>query len=229
MKTRSLKDFFMGVRQELPLAISALPFGLILGASLKSWNISFWLGISSSFVIFAGASQFLTLQMMALQAPIAAVIFAALATNLRHIFYTLKLMPYLKTLPLSQKIISCYLLTDECFAAVHEIEKKKPLNFQIYLGAGFTLWLLWNVSTLVGYFIGNVLPASLHLDKSIDFLFLAILTMQIQNRTTFLGALIAACTSILTSFLPYKINIIIGLLVGFIAQRLFMKGESHDQ
>ncbi len=221
-----MHDFLKGARQELPIAITAIPFGLILGASLTSWNISFLLGAATSFIIFAGASQFLTLQMMAVGAPMAAVVFTALATNLRHVFYSLKLVPFFKKLPLGQQIIATYLLTDECFAAVHEIEKKEPLNFSIYFGAGFTLWFIWNLSTTLGYVLGNVLPQNLHLDKTIDFLFLAILTLQIQNRGTFLAALLAALISVLTSFLPFKINIIIGLMIGFVGHRLLLKKES---
>lgn len=223
-----MNDFIKGVRQELPLALSAIPFGLILGASLESWNIPFLLGISTSFIIFAGSSQFIVLQMMAVSAPAFAVIFAALATNLRHIFYTLKLIPYFNRLTLPQKITSAYLLTDECFAAVHEMEKKESLTFCMYLGAGLTLWSIWNVSTILGYALGNVLPTSLHLEKTIDFLFLAILALQIQNRSTLMSAVFAAFASVMTSFLPYKMNIIIGLLFGFVAQRFWQRGRSHE-
>ena len=220
-----MTDFMKGVRQELPLALSAIPFGLILGGSLKAWNIPFLLGASTSFIIFAGSSQFIVLQMMAVGAPAVAIIFAALATNLRHIFYTLKLIPYFNRLTLPQKVSSAYLLTDECFAAVHEMEKREPLTFPMYLGAGLTLWSVWNASTLFGYAIGNILPASLHLEKTIDFLFLAILALQIQNRSTLMSALFAAFASVMTSFLPYKMNIIIGLLFGFVAQRIWQRGR----
>lgn len=221
-----MNDFLKGVRQELPIALTAIPFGLILGASLESWNIPLFLGLSTSLIIFAGSSQFLTLQMMSAGAPMMAVVFTALATNLRHVFYSLKLVPFFKKLPWGQKVIATYLLTDECFAAVHEIEKKEPLNFSIYFGSGFTLWLIWNSSTVFGAYLGNILPKGLHLDKTIDFLFLAILTLQIQNRGTFFCAVLAAVISILTSFLPFKINIIIGLLVGFVGQRLLLQKDS---
>ena len=221
-----MHDFLKGARQEFPIALTAIPFGLILGASLESWGIPVWLGLSTSIIIFAGSSQFITLQMISVGAPMLAVVFTALATNLRHVFYTLKLVPFFKKLPLPQKIVATYLLTDECFAAVHEIEKKEPLNFKIYFGAGFTLWAIWNISTLLGALLGNVLPQNLHLDKTIDFLFLAILTLQIQNRGTFFCALFAATVSILTSFLPFKINIIIGLMMGFLGQRLLLQRKS---
>jgi hypothetical protein len=57
--------FLAGMRDTLPLIIAAAPFGLVYGALAISQGLSEWLTMSMSLFVFAGASQFIAVTLLA--------------------------------------------------------------------------------------------------------------------------------------------------------------------
>ena len=70
------------------------------------------------------------------------------------------------------------MLIDQAFAVSNTYFKKNKKNsFKHYhlLGAGFTCWVIWQISTILGIVLGSVIPEELGLSFTISLTFLALL------------------------------------------------------
>src|SRR5512141_2672445 len=142
--------FWAGVRAEFPLLIGVFPFGMIYGALALNAGLSAAASQLMSSIVFAGSSQFITTQLAHQAAPGLVIILTIAVVNLRHMLYSASLAPYLKDLSLRWKVLLSYLLTDEAYApSILKYEKDgiKTYTHWFLLGAGFSLWFTWQVST----------------------------------------------------------------------------------
>ena len=58
------KNFWAGVRAEIPLLIGVFPFGMIYGALALNAGISKFASQMMSSIVFAGSAQFITTQLV---------------------------------------------------------------------------------------------------------------------------------------------------------------------
>ncbi len=225
-------EFWNGVRAEFPLLIGVFPFGMIYGALALNAGLSTSASQLMSSIVFAGSSQFVTAQLVHDAAPALVIIVTIAVVNLRHMLYSASLAPYLHDLSLRWKALLSYLLTDEAYAPTiikYEREGIKPFSHWFLLGAGFSLWFTWQVSTALGIFLGTAIPEDWPLDFALPLTFIAMVVPILKNRPMVASALSAGVVALLAFSLPYKLGIILaaltGILVGTILEsRQALKG-----
>ena len=143
-----------GVRAFAPLLIAVIPFGLVFGIVAAGSEVGPWLGGATSFIIFAGAAQLATLQLIDAGAAGAVVIATALVINARHLMYSAALAPAFREFPKAARFVLPYLLTDQAFAIsiVRFGEVEDPVYRRwFFTGAGLSLWVPWQIFTIVGH------------------------------------------------------------------------------
>src|SRR3990172_1543407 len=91
-------EFIAGVRDELPIVVGVVPFGMIYGALAVGAGMPPAVAQAASAVIFAGSAQFLTAQLVGIGAPAAVIIASAIIVNVRHLLYSASMAPYLRPL-----------------------------------------------------------------------------------------------------------------------------------
>ncbi len=225
-------EFWNGVRAEFPLLIGVFPFGMIYGALALNAGLSTSASQLMSSIVFAGSSQFVTAQLVHDAAPALVIIVTIAVVNLRHMLYSASLAPYLHDLSLRWKALLSYLLTDEAYAPTiikYEREGIKPFSHWFLLGAGFSLWFTWQISTALGIFLGTAIPEDWPLDFALPLTFIAMVVPILKNRPMVASALSAGVVALLAFSLPYKLGIILaaltGILVGTILEsRQALKG-----
>jgi len=226
------KEFWNGVRAEFPLLIGVFPFGMIYGALALNAGLSTSASQLMSSIVFAGSSQFVTAQLVHDAAPALVIIVTIAVVNLRHMLYSASPAPYLHDLSLRWKALLSYLLTDEAYAPTiikYEKEGIKPFSHWFLLGAGFSLWFTWQISTALGIFLGTAIPEDWPLDFALPLTFIAMVVPILKNRPMVASALSAGVVALLAFSLPYKLGIILaaltGILVGTILEsRQALKG-----
>ena len=212
-------EFKNGCLQEIPLQLGVFPFGIaygILGIEVGLTNIQTYL---LSIIIFAGVSQIVFAQLFSTFTPNFMIVGTIGIVNLRHILYGVSLSSYLKKLSLKWRIILSYLITDEAFAISYkrfsEEKKTKYMHFHL-LGSGITLWISWQISTLIGIFIGPSIPNSLNLEYVIPLSFIAIVVVSINTKIKLIVFIMSALLSILLRDLPWNLWIITSALISII-------------
>jgi predicted branched-subunit amino acid permease len=228
-------EFWKGVKAELPLMVGVIPFGLIFGVLAVGSGILPIPGQAMSSIIFAGSAQFVASQMIATGAPALVIILTIGVVNLRHALYSASLAPYLKLLKPGWKWLLAYLLTDEAYAMtiLHYVEtdagvqthpggsSKVPplvpdLRHWFFLGAGITLWSIWQVSTALGIFLGAAVPTSWSLDFTLALTFIAIVVPVLRNRPSVLAGGVAGIAAILGRNLPFNLGLLSAALLGIV-------------
>lgn len=179
-------EFWAGVRAELPIVFGVAPFGMIFGAVAVSSGLPPSLAQAMSSVIFAGSAQFIAAELIAVPTPILVLLMTTFIVNLRHLLYSASLAPHVRFLPLRWKMVLAYLLTDEAYAVViiHYTEGNTPppTRHWFYLGAGLTLWAVWQVTTAIGIVLGAQIPAGWSLDFALALTFIGIVVPTLRAR-----------------------------------------------
>jgi 4-azaleucine resistance transporter AzlC len=207
--------------------IGVIPFGLVFGIVAAGSSVGSWLGGSTSVIIFAGAAQLATLQLIDAGVAGAVVIATALVINARHLMYSAALAPHFQEFPAIARFTLPYVMTDQAFAVsiVRYGEVTDPVYEQWYFtGAAMTLWITWQISTVAGIVLGAQVPASWSLDFTIPLIFLVLLVPAIKSRTELIAALIGGGVAVAAAGAPYGLGLMIGavsgVIAGVIAQRV---------
>ena len=204
-------EFWLGVREELPILLGVIPFGMIYGVLALSAGLSPIDAQSMSWVVFAGSAQFLTAKLIGEGTPILVIILTGFIVNLRHMLYSATIAPYTKHLPLRWKAALAYLLTDEAFvvSAINYQREGDPAYKHFHLlGAGLALWTSWQISTAAGIFLGAQIPASWGLDFALPLTFIALVVPGLKDRAGLITMGVASLAAILMVGLPFRLGLI---------------------
>jgi len=221
-------SFWAGVRAELPLLVGVFPFGLIYGALAANSGLSGLAAQAMSSILFAGSAQFVTVQLARQFAPALVIVLTIAVVNLRHMLYSASLAPYVKDLSMKWKVLLSYFLTDEAYAPSiikYEQDGVTPTGHWFTLGAGFSLWFNWQISTALGIFLGAAIPQSWPLDFALPLTFIAMVVPLLKNRAMIAAALSAGAASLLAYNLPYKLGLILAALTGIIVGRILEESK----
>ncbi len=221
--------FWAGVRAEFPLLVGVFPFGLIYGALALNAGLSAAAAQMMSSIVFAGSSQFVTAQLIHEAAPGLVIVLTIAVVNLRHMLYSASVAEYVKDLSLKWKILLAYLLTDEAYAATiihYEEDGIKPQSHWFFLGAGFSLWFIWQVSSALGIFLGTAIPQSWPLDFALPLTFIAMVMPVLKDYPVIAAALSAGLVALLAYSLPYKLGLILAALIGILVGTLLENRKS---
>ncbi len=220
------KTFYKGVIDILPLMIPVVPFGIIFGAIGIELGFGPYLTYATSIIIFSGASQIVILQLLSSGASYLVGIASSSVVSTRHFLYGAVVSQHLNHLSIFWKIGLSYLLTDQAFAVSNEYFKKNNKNkFKHYhlVGSGLTLWIIWQVTTILGIILGSIVPEELGLTFTIPLTFLALLVNYLRNFDHLFVIALSGISSIIFFDVPFKAYIILSSIIALFGAILLMK------
>lgn len=189
--------FKAGLTAGIPIAIGYIPIAIAFGLLAKSTGIPSYATILMSFIVFAGASQFVGVNLLALGVGYPEIILTTFILNSRH---------FLMSASLSQKVeqgtskkwlsLISFGVTDETFM-VASLRQEEKLSAPFLLGVNLIAFSSWNIGTWIGVFLGAGLPESVQS------------SMGIALYVMFIGLLVPA----IKKSRPYLIITIIAILI----------------
>lgn len=208
-----------GAKDQLPILLGVVPFGLIFGALAIGQGISAFAAQGFSLFVFAGSAQFIAAQLVGGQVPIFIIVLTIFVVNLRHALYSATLAPYLKGLSRLWRLVLGWLLTDEAFAttSIYLRAGERAHGRYYFLGTGLTLWFSWQVSTAIGILLGTRIPSSWNLDFALPLTFIALIAPTLVDRPTWAAAAAAGISAVALSSLPYRLGLLVAALIGIAA------------
>jgi len=181
-----------------------------------------------SVIMFAGASQFVALELFRSGATPVVVIATTLLINLRHLLMAASMRPHFGDRPLPTRLGLAYLLTDEAFAMGSSWYRRGGRGLAYYLTFAASMWVLWNLGTIVGVLAGPAVPDPrvVGLDFAITATFIAIVVLGIRGRRDVVIALVAAVAAGLLRGMGLAVVAVVvaGALAPLVAH-LFLRGE----
>ena len=214
--SNKLKTLYQGIIDVSPLMIPVFPFGIIYGVIGMELGIGPYMTLGLSIIIFGGASQIVFLQLFSGGASSLVILSSVGAVNSRHLLYGAVLSEHLSTLKLTWKIILSYVMTDQAFAVSNTFFKNNYKNESTHfhlLGAGFTCWTIWQISTILGIVLGSVVPEELGLSFTISLTFLALLINDFRKFNNIIVMIVSGVVATIGfNSIPFKAYIIVAAL-----------------
>ena len=211
------------LRTVSPIALTAFVTGASFGAIAVTSHIPVALVCAMSLLVFAGGSQFMVVGIVAAGgSPIAAVL-AGLLLNARHLPFGLAIGDVLGQ-RLAHRIVGSHILIDESVAfAMAQGDRARARA--AFWTCGLSLFLTWNVGTVVGALVGQVIGdvSRFGVDAAFPAALFALILPALKDRVALRAALLGAAIAVAaTPFLPPGIPVVLavfGVLAAFPAGR----------
>ncbi|KYZ78098.1 branched-chain amino acid ABC transporter permease [Anaerosporomusa subterranea] len=202
--------FVEGLTAGIPIALGYIPIAVTFGLLARSADLPFYIPALMSFFVFAGASQFIGVNLLSLGVSHGEIILTTFILNLRH---------FLMSAAISQKIpesvskawraVLAFGITDETFT-IAALRQEESLSRYFVLGLNTIAFAAWNAGTWIGLFFSSGLPAVLQSSMGIALyaMFIGLLIPSCkQSRSALVVALLAASIHSLIRWLPVTASI----------------------
>lgn len=219
-----------GLRDIVPVAVAALPIGLLFGAVASAKGMSAMEVALMSAFIFAGGAQFAAIEAWVHPAPIAALAFATLLINARHVLMGASLGPKMQLSGI-QRFLVLFFLTDETWALSERRALEKPVTGAYWLAMGVVLWCNWTLSSTIGAVLGSFLgdPERIGADFAFTALFIGLVAGFGKSRVTLVTVAVSAGVAALVHyFVGAPWHVASGALAGIAAAYLAAPEEARS-
>jgi 4-azaleucine resistance transporter AzlC len=190
--------------------------GISFGAITVGAGASPWLPVAMSVFVFAGASQFLFIGIVATGASPLTAATAGLLVNTRHIPFGLAVADLLGSG--WRRAAGAHLMADETVAFALA-QRSHEVRRAVYWLCGTGIFVFWNLGTMIGAQAGHLITdtAALGLDAAFPAVLVALVLPALRERQTRVAALIGAAIALATTpFLPAGVPVLLSLLgLGF--------------
>ncbi len=196
--------------------VATAPFGLLFGAVAAEKGLSTAELVTMSAFIFAGASQFVSMDLWGYPMAYGSIILSVVAVNFRHVLYSASLGRKMHNFSGWQKALAFALMVDPQWAAAEvraeEQKDKGGLRPAFYFALAVPLYFWWIFNTWMGGIFGSLIsnPEALGFDLILPIYFLG-LTMGFRKRDNWLPVVIASAIASVLVYLtlgsPWHISL----------------------
>jgi predicted branched-subunit amino acid permease len=242
--------FWRGFRAQAPFLLGVLPYGLISGLAAVKLGAPALTAACMSFMVYAGASQLVAMDLFSRGAPPAVLLLAVLIVNLRMVIYSTALAPHLRGVNRGIRALLAYALTDQTFgvctieydrmdreaARLARESAEAPagqrplpavgdpkLKAWFYAGTVAVMLPAWVAASVVGAYVGAKVPESWGLDFAMPLMFTALVVPAMGRRGAIPAAVVGGTGGILLVGMPLGLGLITAALLG-IAAGVFWEG-----
>lgn len=211
------KETQQSVKAGIPIFIGYFPAAAAFGILAKNCEVSALECFLFSSVVFAGASQFIALNLLMAGMGAPGIILTTLLVNFRHFLMSAYLSTRLKHIPRLFHFPMAFGVTDEVFSVLSLTPDTLTKRFVFVLE--LSAYSAWVSGTMAGFILGGFLPEILTQSMGVALyaLLLAILLPEIKGsyKTLFLALSSGLLNTFLTrlEFLPAGWSVIICIIV----------------
>lgn len=158
--------------QTIPVLLGYLFLGVAYGLLVVEAGLPHWSAPLMSFLIYAGAMQFVAIGMLTNPLSIPSIILLTLSINGRFLFYGLSLLKPFESIGKIKPYIM-HTLSDETFALLTTLESPQGMsNEHFFLTVGGLNQMYWVVFSWIGALFGTYISFNTH---GIDFVMTALI------------------------------------------------------
>ena len=211
------KSFLLGLRKSTPVILGFIPVAIAFAIMASSAGLKGYQSVAMSVFVFAGASQMMSVGMIADGAGDLPIVVATFIMNLRHIIMSTCVFERMHGASPLEKIFLSFGVTDESFAIFTTTERKQ-CNKWYFLGIFMGTYLSWIIGTFIGTFLNSFLPneVSGSLGISLYAMFIALLVPKVKSNFRLL--IVVILTALINFALQFVIDpswaLIVATLLG---------------
>ncbi|CRK83527.1 AzlC family ABC transporter permease [Neobacillus massiliamazoniensis] len=193
-------EFKKGIQAGISIGIGYFPIALTFGLLAKTSGLTIYETVLMSLIVFAGASQYISLSLITFGTGIFEIILTTFIVNIRHFLMSTSLNEKCEDDHIINKLLYSFGITDETFSVVSTKEGTATSGF--IFGVISISYLSWVFFSGVGHLIGASLPKTLQESMGVAlyamFIGLLVPTMKKSLKVIFLASLAAVFNSIFT-------------------------------
>ena len=127
------------------------------------------------------------------------------------------------------KIIFSYFLVDQAFAVTNSYLKKNSDKNKVFhsFGAGVTCWIIWQTTTIIGIYLGSIIPDKLGLSFAVPLTFLALIVNDLRKL---INVIVIIISGLIATFgyeiIPFKAYVIVAAVSGLTVAMILTKSKS---
>lgn len=218
-KKMQIRDGFLA---GLPIVIGYIPIAVAYGVLAKQAGLGLIELTSMSFLVYAGAAQFMGAGMIGMGISAVEIIIATFVLNFRHFILSLSFTHQIRKYSKKNKLFLTALLTDETFsvASIHHQQSDKRYGNYFYGTIMLTSYLSWVLGSLLGGLLGDVIPEGLSQSMGVALyaMFIGLLIPSIKKYRPIIWISFTAMlvNFLLEPFIGQGWGIVIGTIVGAI-------------
>jgi len=212
-----------GFKTGLPTLFGIGAWGLVVGIAMVKTGLTAWQAAGMTLLVFAGSAQLASLPLIAAAAPIWVIFATALVVNLRFVIFSALLGPHFAHLPWKQRFLLGYIsgdLTVALFLQRYPTVERVAGKLSYLKGLMYPNWFAWQAGSLVGIFLGSTIPTEWGLGFAGTLAILCIMVPLIINNAALCGVLVALVVSVLAYGLPYKLGLLLAVVLGMVTAML---------
>jgi 4-azaleucine resistance transporter AzlC len=213
----TVKEARAGFADISPVLLAAVPIGLLWGTLAAGKGLSALEAWLMSALVFAGAAQFVALELWHQPLPVVLLAFTVFIVNVRHVLMSASFSRHIPDIPRRLHPAVAFFLVDENWALSEKRALTQHVSLAYFLGTALPMWLCWTVSCGLGAFLGTSVgdPAALGIDFAFSAMFIAILMGFWKGaRTGAVLAVAAGLAAVAKLYVPGAWYIVIGGVAG---------------
>ncbi|HET7580760.1 MAG TPA: AzlC family ABC transporter permease [Bacillales bacterium] len=228
--TEKPSEYRSGFRAGISIAIGYVPIALTFGLLAKSTGLSLVETVAMSLIVFAGASQFIALSLIALGTGAVEIILTTFIINIRQLLFSASINEKSRDDSPLVKALYAFGITDETFTMA--VTSRKSVTAPYMLGLETMAYSSWVVSSGIGFYAGAALPEELQQSMGIALyaMFIGLLVPSLKKyRKVLVLAVTAAVLNTMLSFLMSTgWAIVLATLISAVAVEFFWKGRETE-
>jgi predicted branched-subunit amino acid permease len=211
-------EFARGARDMTGTALGIGAWGLLTGVAMAKSELAMPLAVLMSLIVFAGSAQLAALPLLAGGAPLWVIWATALCVNLRFVIFSAGWRRYFAALPRKQRLRMAYFAADlnyVLFMKRFPQAEAPPVSESVpYFWGGVALnWCSWQIPSLIGLLVGDRIPPEWGLGFAGTLALLGLTYALLNDRSTWIAAVVAGAAAVATYALPLKLNILVAIAV----------------
>lgn len=221
----------IGFRAVLATMLGIAAWGLVTGVAMVKAGMSVPLAIFMSLTVYAGSAQLAVLPLLVVGAPLWVVWFTATCVNLRFVILSSMWRHYFGHLRLVHRMTLGYFSGDIIFVAFSQrypTPEKKAEQLPFFWGAAASNWLFWQLASISGILLANVIPLDWGLGFAGVLALLGVLYSMLKDKATWLACAVACGAAVAAFALPLKMNILVAIAAAVTAGLLMETAERRS-
>ena len=219
---KARQSFATGFYAVIPALIATGMWAFVTGIALVKSGLTENMAVLMTLTVYAGSAQLTTLPLIVSGAPLWLIFAAGFVVNIRFIIFGAALQPFFRHFSWFKRLLLGYVSGDIVFVLFmsrYGDGKVKGSHDQLwfYLGVAIPGWLSWQICSLLGIYLGALVPESWSLEFAATLALMAIVIPLVRTRPMVISLLVAGGIAWLGQPLPLRLGLAAAVVGGVLA------------
>ena len=226
--------FINGARDGVVPFIAIGTWGFVTGIAMVKSGLTESMATLMTLMVYAGSAQLTALPLIASSAPLWLIFAAGMVVNIRSVMFGAALHPFFRELSWRRRLLLGVFSSDITFVLFmsrYSDARRIGTSAQLwyFFGVAIPGWAVWNVFSLVGIFMGGLVPPEWSLEFGAILALMAVILPLIKSRPMVMCLIAAGLTAWVAQPLPLRLGlavaVVAGVLAGIFSERLAVRAR----